>query len=381
MQPDARFGVEKIKNEYRRIDQRWLQMHFQAMLWLVLIATAIEVGMCFVLVKMDLIAASTRMYFLKYVLTPIGANLLLVTLTNAVMKSPRCTQRQKIYTISLMVAVCSLVVYTIHSVFTALFLIFAIPLILTIIYGDQRLTTLVAAICLSGKVIADLFIYWDPDRISVFADKISLANFFISLAIMAIFYGLCLFMLRVEQEKNNVSIKLERERLQAREDALTDALTGTGNRQALREAFREMEQSGGEDYALAMMDLDDFKSLNDAYGHTRGDAYLRELGQALRSLEEPDIRVFRFGGDEFCMLFRGEACRRVTEVCGQVQSRFAASAVNQKFLRVSVSIGTAAYRTGTTPANLLERADAALYRAKQEKGSLRNEGEEHNGSV
>lgn len=370
MQPNLHFNVEKIKNEYHRIDIKWLKMHFQAMLSLILITMAVEIGMFFVLSRMHAIYVSTEVYILKYILVPFACNLILLLLTYGVLRSRRCSDQQKIYMVSLSVTVCSLVIYTIHSVFPALFLIFSIPLILTIIYGDQMLTSMVALVCLAGKVVSDLYIFWDPDRPSVFADKYSITNFVISLMMMAILYGLCSFMIKVEREKNDVSIELEKERQRLQEDALTDELTGIGNRLALRDAFEEMEQSRGVAYSLAMMDLDDFKFLNDHYGHTRGDSYLRELGRVFQSMENPDIRAFRFGGDEFCVLFRGMPYGRMNEICREIQRRFTDSPVNRKFLMVSVSIGTAVYITGETPSRLLERADAALYRAKLEKGSI-----------
>ena len=175
----------------------------------------------------------------------------------------------------------------------------------------------------------------------------------------------------MEQEKNNVSIDLERQRQRYYMEALTDALTGVWNRQALREAFRRLEtRAADRQVFLAMMDLDDFKRLNDTYGHYQGDRYLKALGQVLRETRTDQISAFRFGGDEFCVLLYDCSREESEQICRRFQEQFAAAEVHASCEQVSVSIGIARFESGEQPSHLLQRADTALYQAKQKKGSI-----------
>lgn len=364
------FHVEAIQNEYRRIDGKCLRAQYRLMMALATLAVVAEVGMFFLLRGLGLIRIDLGKYAVKYLVLPACADAGLLAAATAVMRS-RVDERRKIYGISLLMALMALLLYTVHSVFPSLFFILVIPMVLTVIYGDRRLTSLVSAVCLVGKVLSDLFIFWDPTRQNVFSSDGTVIDFSISILLLVMFYGICWFLLTTEQTKNEVSIKLEQERERFWEESLTDALTRVGNRQALREAFQVMEQDEtGRVYYLAMMDLDDFKSLNDTYGHNSGDQYLKNLGEALLSVTSEEVRPFRFGGDEFCVLFGGLPREQVRTVCRRIQEDFGRREVQQTLRTVSVSIGVARYVPGTTPSELLNQADRALYQAKQEKGSI-----------
>ena len=92
----------------------------------------------------------------------------------------------------------------------------------------------------------------------------------------------------------------------SREEALTDALTGLGNRRRLLLALEDVLQSSStrEPWALLLFDLNGFKVYNDTFGHPLGDALLSRLGVKLADAAQPDGRAYRLGGDEFCVLTR-----------------------------------------------------------------------------
>src|SRR3954447_13233116 len=91
----------------------------------------------------------------------------------------------------------------------------------------------------------------------------------------------------------------------SRSEALTDALTGLGNRRALARDLEELLPEAGADspLVLALFDLDGFKTYNDTFGHPAGDTLLARLGGNLKTYFDARGRVFRMGGDEFCALF------------------------------------------------------------------------------
>jgi diguanylate cyclase len=368
---DSYPDVKTIENEYRRLDEKWLSLHYQANLWVVFCATILELLMFFVLESLRQILLTPAGYFLKYLLVPFSLNLFFLAVTHHAIKSPRCSEKCRVYAVSVSVMLCCFVIYTVHSVFPALYLIFAIPMILTVIYGDRRLTSVITGLCIGGKMLADFLLYRYSGRDFVLSTPLDAVNFYLSLVILGGLYVICLLLIRIERAKNNVGIELELERLRLCKTAMTDALTGIGNRQALRKAFSEMEDTPRRRYMLVMIDIDHFKDLNDSHGHTCGDSYLTAFGAVLREMCAENGQPFRFGGDEFCILLQGVIPEYVRNFCLKLQSRFQEE---QKKLQGSgsttLSIGVADYRFGEQPYELLQRADAALYRAKQERDRI-----------
>jgi diguanylate cyclase (GGDEF)-like protein/putative nucleotidyltransferase with HDIG domain len=147
----------------------------------------------------------------------------------------------------------------------------------------------------------------------------------------------------------------------AAKDARTDNLTGLGNHRAyqaaLRERIGEAERTRAE-FSLCIVDVDDFKRINDTYGHQVGDDVLVALAEILRNAREGE--AFRCGGDEFALLFDGDstgAFERVTEV----QEAVAGLGLTP----VTISVGIASYPGQADDADGLQRmADGALYWSK-----------------
>jgi len=366
-------NVETIKREYQRLDSKWLRTEYQLHIWVVLLTTVFELAMFFILHGLDMIGIPAQRYLIKYLLVPFTANLLILLGSFFAMRSSSRSERAKIYTISLNISLCAFVIYTVHIAFSALYLIFAVPMILSVIYADRRLTLLVSSSCIAEKLAADLLINWDPARVSVWENKLTTVNFVLSLLILVIFSAICLVMLVIERKKINFSIELEQQREEVDRQAHTDALTGIGNRQSLREALSQVEQNAGQAYALAMLDLDHFKALNDHYGHPCGDRYLTTLGTVLREVCGTTAQPFRFGGDEFCILFPMPAdSEAVRSACREIQDRFSREqpALPDGSRGITLSIGVAEYRSGEQLSRMVERADAALYQAKAKRDEV-----------
>jgi diguanylate cyclase (GGDEF)-like protein len=158
----------------------------------------------------------------------------------------------------------------------------------------------------------------------------------------------------------------------SRKEALTDELTGLANRRAVLRRVRQVGESG-DGLVLALLDLDKFKEVNDALGHSAGDDLLRLVAQRLEpSLTSSDV-IGRLGGDEFAVVGkvpRGRTAAEHAAVFGELlRSAFAEPfEVGGLTLHVAVSIGVA-HSTAGQPApsrsRLLREADAAMYDAKR----------------
>ena len=164
---------------------------------------------------------------------------------------------------------------------------------------------------------------------------------------------------------------LSRDHVVARRAAIEDPLTGVGNRRALDEALRSVQAeatAGTSDVpvSLLVVDLDDFKRINDTYGHVVGDEVLRAVAMAVRGVARADDVVARLGGDEFVVLARGADAGTGTRLAERVTSAVDALVVGSRSgtitLRASVGVATAA--SGHDVARLLAEADASMYDAK-----------------
>ncbi len=144
-------------------------------------------------------------------------------------------------------------------------------------------------------------------------------------------------------------------------DALTDNLTGLGNHRGYQAALRERIAHAKHDhteFSLCIVDVDDFKRINDTYGHQVGDDVLVALAEILRNAREGE--AFRCGGDEFALIFAGDgttAFERITDVQDAV--------AGLGLTPVTISVGIASYPGQAQEADGLQRmADGALYWSK-----------------
>jgi diguanylate cyclase (GGDEF)-like protein len=151
------------------------------------------------------------------------------------------------------------------------------------------------------------------------------------------------------------------------ENALTDELTKLPNRRALAQRFlQEMQRARRHRKAIAflMIDLDHFKLVNDTYGHLNGDAVLAELASIISTgARESDVCA-RYGGEEFAMILHETTEPGARTLAERIRSKVAA-ATFPGGLKLTISIGVAATDEPALFTTLIERADQALYVAKQ----------------
>jgi diguanylate cyclase (GGDEF)-like protein len=152
-----------------------------------------------------------------------------------------------------------------------------------------------------------------------------------------------------------------------RDQAERDPLTGLPNRaRLLQELQAAIAEAGERRGALAMVDLDRLKQINDTLGHEAGDQVLTAVARAMAQAADGHT-VARMSGDEFVVLMRGVDDEQATEVAERVRLAVAYAHVLARGERVhpQISVGVATIEPGSTPAVVLATADAALYEAKQ----------------
>ncbi|MCX7607686.1 MAG: GGDEF domain-containing protein [Anaerolineales bacterium] len=233
-----------------------------------------------------------------------------------------------------------------HAVFWAIAFLFVLGYIL----ADHTLALLMALGYSALTLALALWLLY-PERYDVFLEVFRLQNRVAMIALLTfILAGIKDDLRRAERQATLLQIA-----------ANTDSLTGLPNRRMLSELLEDQLRRRAL-FCVLLADIDHFKTINDSYGHDRGDEVLRRVAEALRvHARETDI-VGRWGGEEFLILLSLQDARDGAETAERLRAQV--ETLRPAGLPVSISLGGTSSRAGDTLASLVKRADQALYEAK-----------------
>lgn len=194
-------------------------------------------------------------------------------------------------------------------------------------------------------------------------------NFVMVVNIIVPFVASLAFMTEMVNEINADTGRLENQNSNLEQSANVDALTGLRNRRSLdfyMEKALTQAQEEGNDFSILMCDIDNFKRVNDTYGHECGDLVLQTIAEILTKTTRSDDIVFRWGGEELLILLNGrnftackvaERCRKAIEECEVVWK--------DTIVKITITIGGVSYYPGASADVMFERADENLYYGKE----------------
>lgn len=169
---------------------------------------------------------------------------------------------------------------------------------------------------------------------------------------------------------NTLNLELKK----AKVDSVTDGLTGIYNRKAFDRYINDrvrQNTAAGNTFAILMVDIDNFKEINDAYGHPIGDRVLLAVAHKCRNLIRHEDFIARYGGEEFVIVLpyasMRNAIKKARLICKVISdTRYSLEDVKAgHVLSITVSIGVSIFQAGDTDKTLIDRADQALYIAKR----------------
>ena len=176
--------------------------------------------------------------------------------------------------------------------------------------------------------------------------------------------------------QNSQLHRTEKDKRKAEQDAQHDPMTEILNRRAFMPLLQQSydhAQAHGSTYSVAILDLDDFKSINDCYGHAAGDMVIQQMARTIQQHCPEDGYAARIGGEEFAMLLPNTPATEAYQRMEQIRADFMHTPTrcdDGRLIAATVSIGVACYQGQLGANQVLSEADAALYRAK---GSGRNQ--------
>jgi len=175
---------------------------------------------------------------------------------------------------------------------------------------------------------------------------------------------------KLSEKVNSLNVELEK----AKEESVKDGLTGVYNRKAFDRYIKNLVERNTvtkAPFSILLLDIDDFKKINDNFGHQTGDRVLVATAHKCRELIRSDDFLARYGGEEFVVVLSGASLRNAVKkgklICKEIsKARYALEESNENtIISITLSIGASVYKKGDTVETTIARADKALYAAKQ----------------
>jgi diguanylate cyclase (GGDEF)-like protein len=226
----------------------------------------------------------------------------------------------------------------------------------------------VSVLAVAGLLAIEFDLFHFAHELTTAERRLSLAEAIALTLLLA--FCLAAFTYRRVRENNldgQRQAEREREMRELRDQALRDPLTNLSNRRAVLAQLNELQvQTDGRQHAFFLLDLNEFKGVNDQYGHAVGDCVLQVVAERFRRVARPEDLLGRLGGDEFAIL----AYDLDRSGAAAVGSRFLGTLENKIWVNgtghdVGVSVGAVLIpNDGVTAKEILANADIAMYRAK-----------------
>lgn len=330
----------------------------------VAIVSCVEIFAYFVFVYFGIQTLSLECRYLWVnVVTPICINVIAHLVARRICHSPNIAVKIKNSSIVYAAFVTTFVVSMFHRDYTVTMCAFVFPIILSAMYNDKKLlkkSVVLALISLSVTV-----------AILIAEQKIDLTtalNIVVLYGFIAVSYLSGDLSIRFSQ--SNFSLIEEQADANSRLEVILDLdqMTQLFNHKTFYEkldmAVAEAKK-GGQSCSLAMIDIDDFKKVNDTYGHNSGDIVLIVLADILKECCRENIYACRYGGEEFGVIFCGKTVSEAEKIISDVLKRFSEHRFDFTKENYTFSCGITSFAHGDTKETIFDRADNYLYASKK----------------
>ena len=354
--------------EYRIEHFTYLQNQILFICWIGTILTFIlEVVIFFLYTKYDFIPGSLISYLLLRVALPTAVNGSTCVVCTCILKGKKFSERAKNYAASYSVLVCCTMIACIHCYYTFLLFSLMIPIILSIVFCSKKLVSSISVTSLFSTALASVIYFFEYKEYGISYRLMSL------FCLWALFGISCLLAhaLVSSQEKQILYISDNCSRqIQLIEELKIEPMTGLYNKSCLETClvtYTKKHELGIFNPTCCIIDIDHFKNVNDTYGHADGDTVLRNLALIIKTNMGSIRRAFRFGGEEFVILWENEPMEEVLKKVSDIKNDFCNSrydfAPDKSF---SFSAGICKLDDTMTSDIWFKNADDTLYKAKQE---------------
>lgn len=353
---------QQVQKNYEEINNRWLNLHFHLLLSCAVIGIFLECIMFFVVKAVGQLNCTPEQYAVKYIIVPSAFMIAITIVSFLIVRTPKLSTSVKQYSISILFALFAFVISMVHSIFIAALASAIFPILMTVMYECQRLTFITGGICTISQALNGFFIFWDSDKKMTDLYAIDVA---ITIVVTILVWYSCFLMIKFCKKKRAIILTNDVERVRLQDEIVIDPLTGVGNKLALKNKTEQPLIDNQTAFFIAMLDIDGFKRINDTYGHLFGDEVLKCIGTAMLNIHVP-ASAYRYGGDEFCIIFDEPSLELVIEQVKMIQQHLKDEIkMPNDDGDVLLSVGITERATQKSWSALLEQADNALYESKR----------------
>lgn len=300
-------------------------------------------------------------YLWVAVILPIIINITTHSVARHIINKSNVSRQAKNSTIIFAALITSFVVSIIHKEYLVTSCSFIFPMILSSMFNNKKL--------LNASFLASLLILFCVRLAFAIDDSLTLT---INLNLLALcgfsFIAYICGIISINFSKNNyATIKSQaKQNLQLIEHLSRDSMTGLYNHKSFYSQLDKKINSieNNEPLCVAVIDVDDFKNINDTYGHFCGDTVLIYLADLIKSQSATIGTAFRYGGEEFAIIFSGTNSTKACLIVENILHDFRNHIFHFAQQSITFSAGIAEYKSGDTSDMLFEKADRTLYTAK-----------------
>lgn len=354
--------------EFEETYQKWRKMLLRTNMYLALLVFVVELLMYFVLKKSDLIKQSETVYLTNFLFLPTVADLLIIAAGHIIIKKISLDSRIINYIPSVQLACICFVVASVHFIFPITLSVFSVALSTTVIFSDRKMTRNMGIICSLFLALAFLHRRISPYRLT--NDYYFFEDAIVAFVILIATLIICNVLIKFQEEKDNTIRQDFIIKLQMQEQLSRDPKTGLYGHGIFMNTLNKMaslSEKTNEAIALAVIDIDNFKKINDTYGHLKGDQVILTLAEIMKANGNVNRFVARYGGEEFTIILSGKEVNSAFEYLEGIRIAFERQKYNFTDKIITISIGFAIWKSGWTAEELFENADSAMYASKADR--------------
>jgi len=351
--------------EYAETYEKWRKMIARTNLYFILFIFLVEFFMYFVLSKCNLIIQPIPVYLIFFLIVPSTANILVILVGNIILKHTSTDFKFINYIPVIQMAFIGLIIASTHFVFSITLAFFCFPMFITVIFGDKKMTRNIEIICGIFLTISLLSRRFSPFKMKV--DSKILPDTIIAFVILIASGFICSLLIKYQKEKNDIIYKGNLQQLELQDQINKDQKTGLyGHRMLMNTLYKMVKasQDTKAKFTLAIIDIDDFKKVNDTHGHLRGDKVILTLATLMQQNDGENCFLSRFGGEEFAIIFIGLDENYAFEFLEKLRMNFEKQTVFYNNEAITLSAGIAEWKAGLDSNTLFNNADTAMYTAK-----------------
>lgn len=291
-------------SEFKESYIKWRMLLFTTNCYFAVIIFTVETAMYFYFKSSSLVMQPENIYLLYYLIIPTGENLLILLCGYFLLNKLPEGCYMKNYIPSIQLALLAFVVACAHSIFYITLSAFYFPVFSTIIFGNKKMTRRTGAFCSLLLILTLIHGVFSQSRLR--RDVYFWVEGFIALLILFCATLLCDVFIKFQEEKNNI-IRLDYLNQLLLQDKLNkDPKTGLYAHEIFKNTLNRKiknAENTGKPVVLAVIDIDNFKKINDIYGHLKGDQVIITLANVMKKYKNDHCFISRFGGEEFAVIF------------------------------------------------------------------------------